>query len=116
MHRPGLLSFTLAAILGAGTLQAQSRVHPGDGALSSAEVASASSGSATVAIMTLAWTDIRVPVRLLAPSSPAAAPSARSRQFVLTWQEPTAGAPATGSLAIDSPPCTVMRLVMVRCE
>jgi len=66
--------------------------------------------------MTLAWTDIRVPVRLLETPSPAAAPSPRSGQFILTWQEPTVGPPGTASLAIDHRSCTVMLLVMVPCE
>jgi len=116
MLRHSLLPLTLVALLGASAVQAQTRVRPGDGTLKSPESASPSSGSATVAIMTLAWTDIRIPARLLEAAASVPSPSRRSGQFILTWQDAKAGTPATASLAIDSPPCTVMRLVMVPCE
>lgn len=116
MPRHTLLSLALAATLGTGALHAQSRVHPGDGALTQPVLVSSSSGSATVPIMTLAWTSIRIPARLLEAAASVPSPSRRSGQFILTWQEPTVGPPATASLAIEHRACTVMRLVMVPCE
>ena len=116
MPRHTLLSLALAATLGTGALHAQSRVHPGDGALSSPESVRATSATATVPIMTLAWTSIQIPARLLEAAASGPSPSRRSGQFILTWQEPTAGPPATTNLAIEHRACTVMRLVMVPCE
>jgi hypothetical protein len=116
MLNRALLCLALLGTLGTVSASAQGSVTPAAGALVPAPDR-APAGPAIVRIMTLTWTDVRVPGRLLAPpASHRAARPADQRWFTLTWQPASA---ATGNLVATAPAeskCTVMRLVAVPCE
>jgi len=67
-------------------------------------------------IMTLAWTDIRLPQSLATSPTSAPTPSARPQIFTLTWQDAD-GRDTTPAIAVASPqPCTVTVLITVPCS
>jgi hypothetical protein len=92
---------------------AQASVHPADGALIAPP---AGEMPGVMTIMTLQWTEVRVPARLLAASGRSAVSPRRPGRFVLTWQESPAADAQPPMVAVDSRRCNVMRLVLVPCD
>jgi hypothetical protein len=112
MLQQALATLALATAL-ATQGHAQVPVHPAGGALTAPP---AGEIPGVVTIMTLQWTEVRVPARLLAPSGRSAVSSHRPGRFVLTWQESPAADAVPPMVAVDSRGCNVMRLVLVPCD
>lgn len=117
LTRP-LTSLALLTTLGVAAAGAQASPASRGGALVAAP--HVATGPAAVRIQTLTWTEIQVPSRLVAA---AAAPAAAARPsprlwFTLTWQPAPLSHSSEGptSVAMEPPPCTVMRLVSVPCD
>jgi hypothetical protein len=106
----------LATLVGVAPSHAQARAPVSGGALVPAAPAR-SAAPATVRILTLTWTEIQVPARLLAPPAPSVAgqPS-EPLWFTLTWQPAPRRAAEIVSVTDAAPQCTVVRLVTVPCD
>jgi hypothetical protein len=119
MLRPALLTLALAATFGASPASAQALSLPAHAAAAVRAPRPGVSGSVTHRILTLAWTEIRIPARLAAAAAPVDPPvvSGSRKVFTLAWQDVGGDTAQAASIARGpAPECQVTLLVTVPCD